>query len=233
MIYKNIVKGIFLGRPNRFIAVIDSEGEEVKAHVKNTGRLGELLTKGAEVYLEDHAGRMGKRKMRYSLIGVRKGARIVNIDSQAPNKVFEEALRNGMALPKFGRAVYVKPEAKHGESRLDFYIENEEGRGGYVEVKGVTLEENKRVLFPDAPTERGIKHLKELEELSEKGFSAYIVFVIQMEGTKAFSPNRERHLAFAEELERARDAGVGVLAYECEVGEDYIMLKDEIEVQMS
>ncbi len=232
MIYKNIVRGTFLGRPNRFIAVIDLAGEEVRAHVKNTGRLGELLTKGAEVYLEDHAERMGERKMRYSLIGVRKGERIVNIDSQAPNRVFEEALRNGMELPKFGKASYVKPEAKYGESRLDFYIENEDGRGGYVEVKGVTLEENKRALFPDAPTERGIKHLKELEELSEKGFAGYIVFVIKMEGAKAFSPNRERHLAFAEELERARDAGVGVLAYECEVGEDFVILKDEIDVEI-
>ncbi len=232
MIYKNIVKGIFLGRPNRFIAVIDLDGEEVKAHVKNTGRLGELLKEGAEVYLEDHAGRMGKRKMRYSLIGVKKGERIVNIDSQAPNRVFEEALKKGMALPNFGQASYVKPEAKHGESRLDFYIDNEEGRGGYIEVKGVTLEENKRALFPDAPTERGIKHLKELEELSEKGFAAYIVFVIQMEGTKAFSPNRERHLDFAEELERARDAGVGVLAYECEVGEDFVIIKNEIDVEI-
>ena len=159
MKYENMVKGKFVARPNRFIAEIIIGEERVRAHVKNTGRCRELLVPGAEVYLEDFDGRMGTRKMRYSLIAVVKAGNIFNIDSQAPNKICEEGLLSGhIRIPGMDRITLVQREKTFGDSRLDFYVEDVCGRKGWIEVKGVTLEEDGVARFPDAPTERGLKH---------------------------------------------------------------------------
>ncbi|MBR3756196.1 MAG: DNA/RNA nuclease SfsA, partial [Firmicutes bacterium] len=163
MKYDNICKGKFIERPNRFIAIVEIDGKIEKAHVKNTGRCRELLVPGTTVYLEDFDGRMGTRKMRYSLIGVEKGEILINMDSQAPNKVCEEALRSGLLqLPGVETLADVKREQTYGKSRFDFRVESIEGEIGWLEVKGVTLEENGVTRFPDAPTERGVKHIEEL-----------------------------------------------------------------------
>ena len=224
MRYENIVKGKFISRPNRFIAMVELEGGSlenggaVKAHVKNTGRLRELLVPGAEVLLEDHDGRMGSRKLRYSLIGVRKEDRLINIDSQAPNKLVKEAMLSGRLIPSGLKDVaYYKPEYTFGSSRLDFYAEDSCGTKLLGEVKGVTLEEAGIVSFPDAPTERGIKHLEELRACVEAGYKAAVIFVVQMEGMQHFEPNDKTHPQFGEALRQARKAGVEVLAYECKV----------------
>ena len=170
MKYENICKGNFIARPNRFIAEVLIDEKKERAHVKNTGRCRELLIPGAEVYLEDFDGRMGTRKMRYSLIGVKKGEVLVNMDSQAPNKVCEEALLNGtLQLAGLGKLSLVKREKTFGDSRFDFYVEDEEGRKGWLEVKGVTLEEDGVARFPDAPTERGVKHVYELCKAVKEG----------------------------------------------------------------
>ena len=169
MKYEKIIKGKFKDRPNRFIAMVEVDGEAQKSHVKNTGRCKELLVSDATVYLEDFDGRMGTRKMRYSLIGVEKktkqGIIMINMDSQAPNKVVKEALISGkINLPGMDELVEIKAEYVYGDSRLDFYVKDQSGKEGFIEVKGVTLENNGVASFPDAPTERGIKHLKELEK---------------------------------------------------------------------
>lgn len=235
MRYENIVKGKFISRPNRFIALVEIEGEQVKAHVKNTGRLGELLIPGAEVFLEDHDGRMGTRKLRYSLIGVIKedetGRRVVNIDSQMPNKVVKEAVENGrLQFAGLMDVVRFRPEYKYGDSRLDFYAEDSMGNRLLGEIKGVTLEEGGKARFPDAPTERGVKHIEELIFAVREGYKACIIFVIKMKGVQSFTPNYETHAEFGEALARAQDAGVEIIAYDCLVNEDSIMLDSSIEV---
>ncbi len=236
MQYGRILSGTFLSRPNRFVAKVLLNGKEVMAHVKNTGRCKELLVKGATVYLEDFSENMGKRKLPYSLISVEKrranGINLfINMDSQAPNKVVREALENGtLSLPDFGTPIFIKPEATLGTSRLDFYIKDHLGTEGYLEVKGVTLEEDGTASFPDAPTTRGIRHLQELSALTEKGYRSYLVFVIQMKGIAAFSPNKERHIAFAEALQKAREKGVFVLAYDCIVSPNTLVLDQPIPV---
>lgn len=226
MRYENIVKGKFISRPNRFIALVEVGGQEVRAHVKNTGRLRELLISGAEVYLEDHIGRMGSRKLRYSLIGVRKNdGRLINIDSQAPNKLVKEAMQSGRLIPAGLKDVaYYKPEYTFGSSRLDFYAEDSNGTKLLGEVKGVTLEEDGKARFPDAPTERGVKHIEELISAVDQGCRACIVFVIKMKGVKSFSPNYDTHPEFGEALVRARDAGVEIIARDCIVqGEEVVL----------
>ncbi len=235
MRYENIIKGKFISRPNRFIAMVEVEGESVKAHVKNTGRLGELLLPDAEVFLEDHEGRMGDRKLRYSLIGVvkedEKGKRMVNIDSQAPNKVVKEAVQNGILMPAGLKDVaYYKSEYKYGNSRFDFYAEDSVGNKLLGEIKGVTLEENGKARFPDAPTERGVKHIEELIEAIKQGYRACIVFVIKMKGVQSFSPNYDTHPEFGEALVKARDAGVEIIARDCIVGENELILDKNIEI---
>lgn len=237
MKYEKIVKGKFIERPNRFVAVVEVDGERVKAHVKNTGRCRELLVEGAAVYLEDFEGRMGTRKMRYSLIGVEKrtpaGMLMVNMDSQAPNKAVGEALADdSIMLEGMGRLTLINPEKTFGKSRFDFYVEDEAGRGAYIEVKGVTLEDEGIVRFPDAPTERGVKHINELISAAVEGYKAYVIFVVQMSGMKEFRPNDETHSQFGQTLRNADAAGVKVLAYECIIDEDSMNICRNIRVNL-
>lgn len=235
MKYKNIREAVFIARPNRFIATVDIEGQNQTVHVKNTGRCRELLREGVKVYLEDHEDQRLNRKTRYSLISVEKNdERIVNIDSYAPNRVVGEALESGrIELPGFGNELNkIKPETTFGSSRFDFYIESCRGEKAYIEVKGVTLEEGGTVRFPDAPTERGIKHIKELSLALEQGYHAYLIFVIQMKGVSHFEPNDETHAAFGEALREARVKGVEILAYDCEVTPERIVLSEPVEVRL-
>lgn len=233
MKYDNICKGKFIERPNRFIAVVEIDGKTEKAHVKNTGRCRELLVPGATVYLEDFDGRMGTRKMRYSLIGVKKGDVLINMDSQAPNKVCEEALLSGhLQLPGMGTLVNVKREKTYGGSRFDFYVEDEAGQIGWLEVKGVTLEEDGVVRFPDAPTERGVKHVEELIGAVAEGYQGYILFVIQMSQVSHFEPNDKTHKAFGDALRKAAKAGVHILAYSCEVGVSVLELSNPVAIKL-
>lgn len=242
MKYDKIVEAKFIERENRFVArVALPEGEVSRAHVKNTGRCRELLLPGADVYLEDHADRMGNRKMRYSLVAVRKAATggrqiLINMDSQAPNKVVGEALTDGrILLPGFEEStdhLRIKPETRFGDSRFDFYVEqvSPEGKGrkAFIEVKGVTLEDDGYARFPDAPTERGVKHINELIRAHEEGYDAYIIFVVQMEGIKDVSPNDETQPQFGEALAKARKAGVKILAYDCLVTPDSLKVKGPV-----
>lgn len=231
MKYEKIVKGKFINRPNRFVAVVEIDGRIENVHVKNTGRCKELLVKNAEVYLEDFIGRMGSRKMRYSLVCVRKNDLIINMDSQAPNKVVKEALETEtIKLEGLEKLEEIKGEKVFGNSRLDFYVRDIEGREGYIEVKGVTLEKNGVAMFPDAPTERGIKHIKELCKVYKKGMNAYMIFVIQMKGMKCFKPNDETHKAFGEMLKEAEAIGVKILAVECEAKEESLRIQGEVAV---
>ena len=211
MRYDNTMKATFLRRPNRFIAHIEVDGREEVCHVKNTGRCRELLTDRATIYVEHHDN--PNRKTKYSLIAVEKGDLLINMDSQAPNKVVGEWL---FEKEPFGKVKLLKPECTYGSSRFDFYLETEAEKI-FIEVKGVTLEEAGIVSFPDAPTERGIKHLEELRACVEAGYKAAVIFVVQMEGMQHFEPNDKTHPQFGEALRQARKAGVEVLAYECKV----------------
>lgn len=237
MKYDKICKGIFIERPNRFVAFVEIDGKKEKVHVKNTGRCKELLVPGTVVYLEDHKDNMGSRKLRYSLITVEKysaaGKIPVNIDSQAPNKVVREALENGKILPhRLKDAAFIKGEHKYGDSRIDFYVKDSSGNEAIMEVKGVTLEIDGNAMFPDAPTERGVKHINELISAAEQGYSTAIVFVIQMKGVKGFRPNYRTHAAFGEALKAAELAGVEIMAYDCEVEADAICLGEAVKVQI-
>ena len=233
MEYKNIVKGKFISRPNRFIAEVEINGETVRCHVKNTGRCRELLIPGADVYLEDFAGRMGSRRLRYSLIAVMKGSRLINMDSQAPNKVVAEALHSGtIQLPEMSELKAIKAEKTYGSSRLDFYVEGICGRKGFIEVKGVTLEEDGIAMFPDAPTERGVRHIEELCKAVSEGFCAYIVFVIQMKGIELFTPNYRTHAAFGESLKKASACGVHILCFDCLVTPDSITAGNPVKLRL-
>ncbi len=224
MHYENIVKGEFISRPNRFIANVLIDGEIHKCHVKNTGRCRELLVPGCEVWLEH--SKSEKRKTEYSLITVNKSGKLINMDSQAPNKAVEEWLQSGGLLSDIK---LLKREQKWGDSRFDFYFETENEKA-YAEVKGVTLEENGVVMFPDAPTERGVKHVKELYKLKEKGFSAYLIFVIQMKDVKYFTPNIKTHKEFAEALIEAEKAGVKIVAADCFVSPDTMEIRDRVRI---
>ncbi|MCM1127598.1 MAG: A/G-specific adenine glycosylase [Lachnospiraceae bacterium] len=227
MKYENIYKGQFLSRPNRFIAYVDIDGHEEKVHVKNTGRCRELLTDHAEVYL-DKSDNLS-RSTAFDLVAVRKGNRIINMDSQAPNRAVEEWLRQGGL---FTDVQTVRPETKYENSRFDFYVETEKDKI-FIEVKGVTLEKDDVVLFPDAPSQRAVKHVKELSEAIKQGYKAYILLVVQMEGVKYFTPNRETQPEFADALLEARQAGVEVLAYDCLVTEDTMRINQPVEVRLS
>lgn len=231
MKYGKIIPAGFVSRPNRFVAQVDIAGELTQAHVKNTGRCRELLIPGAAVYLEDFAGRQGKRKLRYDLVAVEKGGLLINMDSQAPNKVAREALSGGIIpLPGMAELSIVRPETVYGDSRFDFYVSDTAGGEGFVEVKGVTLETDGVASFPDAPTERGVKHLRELVRAKENGYNAYVLFVIQMSGMKLFVPNDERHAAFGEALRQAAMKGVHVLAYGCAVTPDLLCITSPVPV---
>ena len=211
MRYARVREGVFLARPNRFIAEVALEGVPTVCHVKNTGRCRELLVPGAKVWLAEADNPM--RRTKFDLVAVQKGDRLINMDAAAPNRAFGEFLAAGGV---FERPDLVRPETVFGDSRFDFYVEAGERRA-FLEVKGVTLEEDGAVLFPDAPTDRGVKHLIGLTQAVGAGFEAYAVFVVQMADVRYFTPNRRTHPAFADALLRARDAGVRVLAYDCAV----------------
>ena len=222
VIYDNIVSGKFISRPNRFIAIVEIDGAEHTCHVKNTGRCRELLVPGASVFLEEASN--PNRKTKYDLISVYKNRNLINIDSQAPNRVFNEWL-NEKNL--FNKIKLVKPETKYGNSRFDFYIEAD-GKKIFVETKGVTLEENGIAMFPDAPTERGRKHLNELSDSVKNGYDAYVAFIIQMSGVKLFKPNIKTDLNFADDLKKASESGVKIIALDCMVTENSLKINDYI-----
>ncbi|MCL2865185.1 MAG: DNA/RNA nuclease SfsA [Lachnospiraceae bacterium] len=227
MIYNKVKQARFVARPNRFIAHVLIDGKQEVVHVKNTGRCRELLLPDAEVYVDESDNL--NRKTKWDLIGVRKGDMLINMDSNAPNKVVHEWLLAGKL---FHNVTYIKPESKYKNSRFDFYVEAE-GRKIYIEVKGVTLEEERVAKFPDAPSERAIKHLNELAEAMEAGYEAYVILVIQMKGVDYFTPNQATHPAFGEVLKETRDKGAKVLAYDCLVTENSLELDCEVKVILS
>lgn len=222
MQYLNTLKAIFLERPNRFIAYVDICGRRETVHVKNTGRCRELLIPGTEVILE-HSDNTS-RKTAYDLIAVyKKNVGLINIDSQAPNKVVKEWLSE-----KYGEYFsFVKPEHTYGSSRIDFYMENERNRY-LMEVKGCTLEIDGIGYFPDAPTERGVKHLYELIKAAREGYKAYAAFVIQMEGIRKVLPNISTHPEFGEALSKAESEGVRIIYLPCKVMEDELSIDDSL-----
>lgn len=227
MKYLNIKKGVFIDRPNRFIAHVRIDGVVETVHVKNTGRCAELLKEGTAVYVQDSMN--PGRKTRWDLIAVQKGRRIVNIDSQVPNKAVKEWLEAGNL---FHDITFIRPEYTYGNSRIDLYAGAGE-RKLLIEVKGVTLEEDGVVRFPDAPSERAVKHVTELKKAAEDGYEPYVFFVIQMKGVRYFTPNTDTHPQFAEVLKEAAGAGVKLLAYDCEVTEDSIVISQEVPVVLS
>ncbi len=226
MKYKEIQKAVFISRPNRFVAKVSIDGKETDVHVKNTGRCRELLTLGAEVWLEKSSN--PERKYQYSLVTVKKGDRMVNMDSQAPNKAVGEWLsESGL----FSDVKLIRPECKYGNSRFDFYVEYEDKKA-FIEVKGVTLENDGTVSFPDAPTERGSKHLRELCECIKDGYEAYVIFVIQMKDVLYFTANADHDPVFARTLKEAHNEGVRILAYDCYVTEDEMKIGDSVKVKI-
>ena len=227
MRYEKITAGRFLDRPNRFIAHVEIGGRIETVHVKNTGRCRELLIPGATVYLADSWGAEGipnARKTRYDLVAVEKGSRLINMDSQAPNKAVQEWLMAGNLFPAGSS---VRPEYTHGASRFDFAAFTPEL--ALLEVKGVTLERDNVALFPDAPTLRGAKHVRHLAEFAGKG---YILFVVQMEGIEYFIPNDEMDPAFGAALREAKATGVEILACDCHVTPDTMTIGKPIEVKL-
>lgn len=224
MIYNRMVPGTFLERPNRFIAYVEIEGRKETVHVKNTGRCAELLQTGVRVYLQESEN--PGRKTKWDLIAVEKGSRIVNMDSQIPNKVVKEWLEAGHLFENITR---IQPEFTYGNSRFDLYVEAD-GKQIFIEVKGVTLEQDGVVRFPDAPSDRAVKHVEELKAAVKEGYEAYVFFVIQMKDVRYFTPNMDTHPAFGEALRDAARAGVHVLAYDCEVSSDRIAIADIVPV---
>lgn len=222
--YQHILPGIFQARPNRFIAHVEIGGELCVCHVKNTGRCRELLLDGAKVYVEESSN--PARKTKYDLIAVEKGGLLINMDSQAPNRVAAEYLPR--LLPGL---TLLRPETRYGSSRFDFYAEAANERW-FVEVKGVTLEENGVALFPDAPTQRGVKHLLELCRCMEEGFRACILFVIQMKGPAYFTPNIRTHPEFADALRQAASCGVRLEAVDCLVTPDSLTADAPVEIRL-
>jgi len=246
-LYDNVSEGIFHSRPNRFIAKIEINGQLELCHVKNIGRCKELLIPGTRVYV-NHINKPG-RVTRYELIAVWKNERLINIDSQAPNKAFLEYLQSGRYIDGI---TYIKPEAKHGGSRFDFYVEADKAddaasvrrvsfdkqgekvvkRRIFIEVKGVTLENDNIALFPDAPTERGVKHMHELIQCIHDGYEAHVVFVIKMCGIKHFSPNNAIHPAFGAALVAADKADVKISAFDCIVKPSSLTIGNPVLIHM-
>ena len=225
MHYENMVPGIFIARPNRFIAHVEIHGQTEVCHVKNTGRCRELLPQGARVWCQRSDN--PNRKTQYDLITVIKGDRLINMDSQAPNIAAKEWLLSG----GLGDISDLKPEYTHGDSRFDFSFLLE-GRRCFLEVKGVTLEDDGVCAFPDAPTERGVKHLKGLTRAAKEGFGAFVLFVIQMPDVKYLRPHDERDPAFGAALREAAENGVTVLAMDCGVTEDTMQLRLPVLVRL-
>lgn len=225
MKYTNIVEGKFIARPNRFIAHIEIGGKEEICHVKNTGRCRELLPAGAKVWCVESDN--PARKTRFDLIAVQKGDRLVNMDSQAPNAAAKQWLERG----GLGDIENLRPESRHGDSRFDFSF-TRDGRPCFLEVKGVTLENDGICAFPDAPTERGAKHLRELTQLAGSGYGAYILFVIQMTDVKYLHPNDATDPEFGKALREAAAAGVEILAMDCKVTPDTMKIQNPVEVKL-
>ena len=226
MKYLNIEEAVFKERPNRFIAYVETESGREICHVKNTGRCKELLTPDATVCVQRNDN--PARKTKLDLIGVKKNHYLINMDSQAPNAAVKEWLKAGNL---FSENAKIYPEKKYGDSRFDFYIEDGE-RKAFMEVKGVTLENDGVCAFPDAPTERGVKHIRELIKCMEEGYEAYILFVIQMSPVKYLKPNDVTHRAFGDALREARKAGVHVLARDCKITIDSMEIMNEVEVRL-
>lgn len=220
---------IFLARPNRFVALCRlPDGEEVQAHVKNTGRCRELLLPGVTVWLQRHHD--PARKTAWSLVTVKKGEILINLDSQAPNQLVAEALAEGLLqLPGFETPTLIRREQRYRQSRFDFYLEQND-RAAFLEVKGVTLEEDGLALFPDAPTLRGVRHLEELMTAAEEGYGAFVLFVIQMKGVHTFSPNDRTHPDFGRTLRMAAERGVISLAMDCQVWPQGAKLDRRVEI---
>jgi len=225
MRYSNMVPGVFLDRPNRFIAHVAIDGKAETVHVKNTGRCRELLPAGAQVWCQKCGN--PARKTRYDLITVRKGSRLINMDSQAPNIAVGEWLRLG----GLGEIEDLKAECTHGQSRFDFSF-RKDGRQCFLEVKGVTLEHGGICAFPDAPTQRGTRHLRELRQLAEEGLGAYVLFVIQMSDVLYLHPNDSTDPDFGTALREAAAQGVEVLAMDCLVTEGTMVLQHPVEVRL-
>ena len=225
MRYNNMISGKFLARPNRFIAHVQIDGREEICHVKNTGRCRELLPAGAKVWCQQFDN--PNRKTKFDLITVQKGQRLINMDSQAPNAAAKEWLLSG----GLGEITDVKGEYTHGDSRFDFSFVKD-GRRCFLEVKGVTLENDGICAFPDAPTERGAKHLRGLTKLAQEGFGAYVLFVIQMADVKFLRPNDATDPNFGKALREAAAAGVQVLAMDCEVTESTMTIRNTVEVRL-
>lgn len=223
MRYENIVKGRFLARPNRFVAHVEIDGREEVCHVKNTGRCRELLVRDCTVYLDK--AKNPERKTKYDLVAVEKGQRLINMDSYAPN------IAAGEFLPQVFPDSIIKPEYTYGNSRFDFYIENNNNKI-LLEVKGVTLEKDGVVMFPDAPTERGLKHVNELISCVKNGYEAYLLFVVQMGKVKYFTPNNETHPEFGEALKKASRAGVKLLAYDCKITSDSMEIDSPVCIKL-
>ena len=226
MIYENILPAIFVDRPNRFIAHVELNGRLEVCHVKNTGRCRELLIPGCRVYVQHQPS--PTRKTAYDLIAVEKGERLLNMDANAPNRVFNEYVRAGRFLREWS---VIRPETTHGDSRFDFYLESP-GHRLFAEVKGVTLEDDGVMRFPDAPTERGVKHLEGLARCVQEGYEAWAVFVIQTENVRWMEPNRRTHPAFADALRQAAQAGVHLLALDCHTEPDRLEICRPVEIRL-
>lgn len=225
MIYPSVRRGQFLTRPNRFIAHVELDGAPVVCHVKNTGRCRELLIPGARVWCQAAAN--PNRKTQFDLIAVEKGSRIINMDAQAPNQAAAQWLSAG----GLGRLEDLQPEVTLGDSRFDFSFQKG-GRRCYLEVKGVTLEENGVAKFPDAPTSRGTKHLKGLTQAAAQGYGAYVLFVIQLQPVAYFTPNDGTDPAFGQALRAAKAAGVALLAMDCRVTPWSMAIGQPVEVRL-
>lgn len=226
MIYENILPAVFVDRPNRFIAHVELNGRLEVCHVKNTGRCRELLIPGCRVYVQHQPS--PTRKTAYDLIAVEKGERLLNMDANAPNRIFGEYVRAGRFLRGWS---VIRPETTHGDSRFDFYLESP-GHRLFAEVKGVTLEDDGVMRFPDAPTERGVKHLEGLARCVQEGYEAWAVFVIQTENVRWMEPNRRTHPAFADALRQAAQAGVHLLALDCHTEPDRLEICRPVEIRL-
>ena len=225
MRYENMVVGQFLRRPNRFVAHVCIRGREEIVHVKNTGRCRELLPAGAQVWCQEFDS--PSRKTGFDLITVRKGQRLINMDSQAPNKAAAEWLAAG----GLGEISQLRAETAHGDSRFDFSFVKD-GKPCFLEVKGCTLENDGVCAFPDAPTERGTKHLRHLTQLAQAGYGAYILFVVQMSDVEYFHPNDATDPEFGKALRQAAENGVQVLAMDCTVTEDSMTIQKPVKVEL-
>lgn len=225
---KKIYEGIFIERPNRFNAKVLLDGEELTVHVPNTGRCREILKEGTKIFLREELN--PTRKTKYDLIAAMKGDILINIDSQIPNKVVNEALLN-RKIDTLHRYSKINREKTYGKSRFDFKLSTDDEKENYfLEVKGVTLEHNGHCMFPDAPTERGARHILELIEAKKEGYGAGILFLVQLDNVKTFSPNDERDPEFGRALRLARENGVDIMVYNCKVDINMIEINEKIDI---